>query len=297
MFEWDDARYFLAIHRKGSLSAAARQLGVNQSTVGRRLAALEEELGAKVFLRTRNGFRIAPAGERLLPRAQRIEEEVTAIAREVSGQVTTLSGTVRVTAGDLFGPRVVAPLLIAFQARYPDIDVDLDTSSRIRSLTNREADIAVRAGGVVERGVAARKLMDFASAPYASKAYVAAHGRPRGDDWTGHRFIGFPEAGAHYVEARWLEGRAAKGRVVFRTHGTLGQLVAALAGVGIAVLPCYAGDAEPELVRLVPPAQLVLSPLFVVVHEDLRHAARIRACADFLAAGLRAQARRIRGEK
>ena len=129
MFEWDDARHFLAMHRKGSLSAAAKQLGVNQSTVGRRLLTLEERLGAKLFFRTRDGYRIAPAGERLFPHAERMEDEATAIAREISGQVTTLTGTVCVTAGDLFGARVVAPLLVEFHGRYPDIDLELDTTT------------------------------------------------------------------------------------------------------------------------------------------------------------------------
>lgn len=297
MFEWDDARHFLAIHRKGSLSAAAKQLGVNQSTVGRRLLSLEEELGAKLFVRTRDGYRIAPAGERLLPHAERMEDEATAIAREVSGQVTTLTGTVRVTAGDLFGSRLVAPILAEFHGRYPDIDLELDTSSSVRSLTKREADVAVRVGGIVEHDVAARKVEEFATAPYASKAYLAARGRPRGDDWAGHDFVGFSEDLARFPESRWLEARAAKGRVVFRARATLAQLQVTLAGMGIGMLPCYAADAEPELVRLVPPAQLLRATMWIVVHEDLRQAARIRTCADFLAERLRAQGKRLRGEK
>jgi DNA-binding transcriptional LysR family regulator len=297
MFEWDDARHFLAIHRRGSLSAAARQLGVNQSTVGRRLITLEEELGAKLFVRTRDGYRIAPAGERLLPHAERMEDEATAIAREISGQETTLTGTVRVTAGDLFGARIVGPILTSFHERYPDIDLELDTSSFVRSLTKREADIAVRVGGIVERGVAARKLGEFAHAPYASKAYLARRGRPRDDDWAGHDFVGFSDDLARFPEARWLAARATKGRIVFRAHATLAQLVVTVAGLGIAMLPCHAGDAEPDLVRLVPPAQFTRNTIWLVVHEDLRHAARIRACADFLADGLRRQSKRLRGEK
>src|SRR5271165_2748791 len=116
MFEWDDARHFLAVHRRGSLSAAAKQLGVNQSTVGRRLLSLEEHLGAKLFFRTRDGYRIAPAGERLLPHAERMEDEATAIAREIAGQETTLTGIVCVTAGDLFGPRVIAHMMVELHA-------------------------------------------------------------------------------------------------------------------------------------------------------------------------------------
>jgi len=294
MFEWDDARHFLAVHRKGSLSAAAKQLGVNQSTVGRRLLTLEERLGAKLFFRTRDGYRIAPAGERLLPHAERMEDEATAITREIAGQETTLTGNVCVTAGDLVGPLVIAPLLVALHAKYPDIDLELDTDNSLRSLSKREADIAVRIGNVAEHGVAARKVCEFGSAAYASKSYLASRGRPRGDDWSGHDFIGFSET-RHIMEARWIEEHAVKGRVVFRGKGTLPQLVMARAGVGIAALPCYAGDAEPDLVRLTPLSQIMRASMWLVVHEDMRHAARIRACVEFLADGLRAQGKRLVG--
>jgi DNA-binding transcriptional LysR family regulator len=295
MFEWDDARHFLAIHRKGSLSAAARQLGVNQSTVGRRLLSLEEKLGTKLFIRTRDGYRVAPAGERLLPHAERMEDEATAIAREITGQVTSLSGTVRITASDLFGARVVTPLLARFGERYPEIDLELDADVRVRSLSKREADIAVRVGGALENGVAVRKLGELGNAPYASKAYLMGRGRPREGDWAGHDFIGFSDPMVRSAESRWIEERAPKGRVVLRTVSTLAQLTSAIEGMGIAVIPCYAGDAEPELVRLVPPSKCIVHPIWLVIHEDMRHAARIRAISDFLADEMRKQARRLRG--
>jgi DNA-binding transcriptional LysR family regulator len=296
MFEWDDARHFLAVHRKGSLSAAAKQLGVNQSTVGRRLLTLEERLGAKLFFRTRDGYRIAPAGERLLPHAERMEDEATAITREIAGQETKLTGNVCVTAGDLFGARVIAPLLVELHGRYPDIDLELDADNRLRSLTKREADIAVRiTDAVVDGGVVARKVADFGNAAYASKAYLAARGRPRGDDWAGHDFIGFAEPLRHLTESRWIEDHAARGRVVFRAKATLAHVQVTLAGLGIAMLPCYAADAEPDLVRLIPTSQHIVNAVWLVVHEDMRHAGRIRACVDFLADRLRAQSRRLRG--
>jgi DNA-binding transcriptional LysR family regulator len=295
MFEWDDARYFLAIHRKGSLSAAARQLGVNQSTVGRRLIALEEELGAHLFIRTRDGYRIAPAGERLLPRAERMEDEATAIAREITGQVTSLTGGICITTADLFGARIVAPLLVAFHERYPEIDLELDADNRLRSLSKREADMAVRVGGTLEAGLAVRKLGEFSNAAYASRQYIERRGRPREGDWASHDFIGYSDPLIRTGESQWVEERAAKGRVVLRTINTLAQVTAAAAGMGIAVLPCYAGDVEPGLVRVAPPTKCVQHPIWLVVHEDVRHAARIRACSDFLAEGIRAQSRRLRG--
>ncbi len=295
MFEWDDARYFLAVHRRGSLSAAARQIGVNQSTVGRRLMTLEERLGTRLFIRTRDGYRIAPAGERLLPHAERMEDEATAIAREITGQVETLAGTVRVTAPDLFGARIVTPLLVAFREKYPDIDLEIDADNRLRNLGKREADLAVRLGGPLESGIAVRKVGEFGSAVYASNAYIARRGRPRDDEWAGHDWVGYDEPLMHLDEARWVEERAAKGRVVARTNNTLAQVACTVGGAGLSILPCYAGDAEPELVRIGPPVKAVKHPIWLVVHQDMRDAARIRALSDWLAEGIRGQGKRLRG--
>jgi DNA-binding transcriptional LysR family regulator len=267
------------------------------------LLSLEEHLGAKLFVRTRDGYRIAPAGERLLPHAERMEEEAAAIARKIAGQETTLSGRVRVTSGDSFGVRIVAPLLAAFHARYPDIELELDTDNSIRSLTKREADVAVRIGGPGrEAGLVVRKAADMANALYASRAYLAARGRPRQGDYAGHDFIGFSEPGILIAESRWVEEHAARAggagaRIVFRAHTTAAQVRMALEGVGLALLPCYVGDAEPELVRLFAPTHFPPQPVYLVVHQDLRQAAGIRACAAFLAEGIRAQGAMLRGER
>jgi DNA-binding transcriptional LysR family regulator len=296
MFEWDDARYFLAVHRAGSLSAAARQLGVNQSTMSRRLVALEARLRAKLFFRTREGFSIAPAGERLLAHAERMEDEAIAISREIAGQETRLTGVVRLTATDLFGARVITPLLVQFHALYPDIQLELDTDNRVRNLTKREADIAVRFGETAERGVVVRRVAEYRSALYASRGYLQRRGTPRGGELTGHDILGFAEPVHRNVEAIWLEERASGARMVLRTADTEVQLRAALDGMGIAALPCYAADAEPDLVRIEPPPFVARLPITIAMHEDLRSTARLRACADFLADGIRARAQAILGE-
>ena len=301
MFEWDDARHFLAVHRRGSLSAAARELGVDQSTVGRRLVSIEERFGVKLFLRTRDGFRIAPAGERLLQHAERMEKEATAIERKMAGLEEKLTGTVRVTTSDSFGERVVAPLLAAFHARYPDIAFDLDADNRVRSLTMREADLAVRVGSAGrEAAVVTRKVSDMANALYASMAYLTARGRPRLDVYSGHDFIGYSDPTTQTAEGRWIEqhvANASGARIVCRSFATAAQLRLALEGVGLALLPCYIADREPDLVRLFPPAHFPSQPIYLAVHRDLRQAAHIRTCAEFLAEGIRAQGALLRGER
>jgi DNA-binding transcriptional LysR family regulator len=289
MFEWDDARYFLALHRATTLSAAARSLGVNQTTVGRRLAALEEQLGARVFFRTRDGYRVAPAGELLLEHAERMEEEADAIGRVITGQEMRLTGTVRLTTPDAMGPLEIVPLLAEFQGKYPDIVVEVDADDRLRNLTKREADMAIRIGRPSERSVVARKLGEFVATAYASPRYLASHveGEP-------HSLITFGES-SDVLEVRWLFQQFPKGRVVFRSQSTYARVQAAKAGLGVIAVGCYMGDADPDLVRVVEPSDGVRNDIWLILHRDLQHTARIRACADFLAERFKAEAARFTG--
>ncbi len=280
MLDWDDARYFLALHRAGSLSAAATRLKVNPSTVGRRLESLEERLGVRVFLRTRDGYSISPAGEQLLPRAERIEEEFEAIGRELVVHQPRLTGLLRITTSDALGPRVVAPILAEFRALHPGVDIELDADNRVLSLTKREADLAVRFVRPRERYLVARRLADYAAAAYCAESYVARRGLPR-PPFEGHDFI--CDNADCVSEARWVVERAARGgRIVVKTGSTHVQIAMALGGAGIAMLPCYVGDREPGLVRLAPPEPSTQRPIWLVMHKDLQQAPRVRACADFL---------------
>jgi DNA-binding transcriptional LysR family regulator len=280
-FEWSDARVFLAIHRAKSLSAAGRQLKVDQTTVGRRLAALEEALGAHLFDRTPDGYAITAAGERFLAHAERIECEADDVAREIAGEEARLTGTVRVTSADAIGLRVLTPLLARFHARYPEIELVLVSDSRILSLTKREADIGIRTPRPKEPSLITRRVMQHGYGLYASRAYLEARGTPAPDsDFEGHDLIGFEDdIGA---EGKWLAQRTRRGRVVVRLNRTLGAVELARLGVGVALLPCYVADPEPELVRILGPEETLTTDMWLVMHKDMRHAARIRTCADFI---------------
>ncbi len=280
MFEWDDARFFLAVHRTSSLSEAGRQLKVNQSTVGRRLHALEERLGGRLFLQTPDGYFLAPAGERLLPHAERMEEEALAIEREASGQEARLTGTVRVTAPDAFGAVVVAPILAELHRKAPGIALELVAENRTLSLTKREADMALRTVRPREGSLIARRICSLASTLYASAPYLSTHGKPRGDDFAAHEFVGFEEE--TWAESLWLARNGRGARVVMKTNSTIAQLEATRAGMGIGFLPCYLADPDPRLERLLPGEPVVSRGIWLVLHRDLQHAARIRACADLL---------------
>jgi DNA-binding transcriptional LysR family regulator len=290
MFEWDDARYFLAVHRTGSLTAAGRQLGVNQSTVSRRMHALEEALGARLFLQTPDGYFLSPAGERLLPRAARMEDEALALEREATGQEARLTGPVRVTGADAFSARVLAPLLADFHARTPGIDVELIADTRTLSLTKREADLAVRTARPKEPSLVLRRICGLASAGYASTAYGKV---VKAGDLSSHPFLSAEDP--TWSENLWLARVAPGARVVFKSNSTEAQLAATRKGIGIGILPCYVGDAEQGLVRVLGPHVVVTRDLWLVMHRDLQHSARIRACADFLAEAIAARAPEFEG--
>jgi len=191
VFDWNDARYFLAISRLGSLSAAARHLRVQQSTVGRRLAALEAALAARLFERTPDGYVPTGAGEALVQRAERIEAEALAAERELAGREGRVAGSVRVTAPQAFGFGFVVPLLAKLHAEQPDVLVELVADNSALNLSRREADLALRIGRPLQPHLVMRKLSDIADGLYASRAYLERHGPVRADDLSRHAYVNF----------------------------------------------------------------------------------------------------------
>lgn len=295
MFDWDDARYFLAVRRTGSLSAAGRQLKVEQSTVGRRITALEGALGVRLFDRTPDGFILTPAGETLLPRFERIEEEVYAVEREAGGREARLSGTVRLTVPENLGSFFITPPLASFRSRYPDISLELVADNRTLSLSKREADVALRLSRPTQPLLITRRLAEVGTALYASEKYLSSRGRPRPPDFTGHDFIGFDEAFQPAEETRWLAQHAKGVHTPFKSNSVRTMLSASLAGMGLALLPCYVAEGFASLVRVLPPSKVVMRELWLVLHRDLRHSARIRALTDFLTEETRTHAALLEG--
>jgi DNA-binding transcriptional LysR family regulator len=282
MPDWTDLRYLLAIHRGHTLSAAARKLGVNQTTVGRRLDALEAALGARLFRRASDGYFLTRDGERALAHAERIEEEMHALERDITGDDARPEGVVRLTTFESLGIRFVAPWLGRFRARYPAIDVQLNLDNRPLNLSRREADLAVRPSRPTQAALQIRKIGSIAAGLYASPAYLERRGEPRSvDDLAGHDFIADEETNAHYFIQRWMLRLARGAPVALRCNLASAQAAAAADGVGIAALYCYLGDAERGLRRVLPEEELV-SDLWLAVHRDLQYAARVRALIDFL---------------
>jgi DNA-binding transcriptional LysR family regulator len=283
MLDWDDLRFFLAVARAGTLSGAAHALGVTQP-VGRRLAAFEKSLGAKLFTKAPSGHTPTATGTKLLSLAERMEADAIAVERVASGSDSGLKGQVRVTASEWMIDRVIAPPLGAFVARHPGLSIELLADARHLSLVRREADIAIRPSRfehqeeVVESAVG---VLGFGL--YASDAYLAECGVP---DFTrgcpGHRLIAMSEALTKVPDVDWLPSVAAEASVVARANGRIPTATLAAAGVGLACLPRFLGGVAPSLRRLVTPTPEPQRSLFVAIHRDGRGVPRIKATAAFL---------------
>jgi DNA-binding transcriptional LysR family regulator len=285
MEDWNELRLVLAIARARSLTLAAKTLAIDHSTVFRRLNALEEKLGVQLFERLPGGaYQPSAAGERMAATAERMEEEALALEREIAGRDHRLSGRLRVTSSETLAYRLLTRQIAAFREAHPGIIVELAIDNRILSLSRREADIALRPIRPKEGDLWGRKLADVAWAVYGAASYIQATGPlPSTADLRHHRLIGWDESAAGIGAASWLLDVAGTEAFVYRTTSLINQLIAAKAGIGLAVLPCYLGDPEPGLSRALPePLQELATELWIVAHADLKRTARVRAFFDIV---------------
>jgi DNA-binding transcriptional LysR family regulator len=290
MVHWDDMRYLLAAHRDGSLAAAARTLGVDATTVARRIAALERALGARLITRTRSGLRATTAGLGVVTAAARVNEAVEVVEREVAGADTRLEGRVRVTSGEGVLARVLAPALPGLRARHPGLRVELIAASRALDLLHGEADLAVRLFRPREPGLVARRLTSLSYGLFAAPSYLARAGAPRNaSELAGHDVLGFDASLEPTPEMRWLARHVPPAAMRFRTSSTVVLLAACEAGAGIAALPERL-TAGLGLARVLPRADLPDREAWLVMHPDLRRTARIVAVSAWIGETLRQSA-------
>jgi DNA-binding transcriptional LysR family regulator len=289
MIDWDDLRYFLAIARQRTLSGAARALHVQQSTMGRRLDALQARAGAVLLQKTPGGYMLTPAGESVLAHAERMEAEALAAERAVTGQDVRLAGLVRLTTVETLLVEVLTPILALFCERYPDITLDVLVDARVLSLSRREADVALRLSRPEGHELVARRVGTLGYALYASAAYIARHGAPDvAAGCPGHRAILAEEDLMQTTIMAWTAQATRGAAVALRTNSFHGQAAAAEAGMGVACLSHYLARRY-GLVRAEGPAGPDRE-LWLAVHEDTRHTPRIRALTDALGQGLRERA-------
>jgi DNA-binding transcriptional LysR family regulator len=291
--DWNDLRVVLVIAREGSLSGAARHLRVTHSTVFRRLAVIEQTLGVRFFDRFRDGYAATPAGEAAALLAERLADEIGELERRLAGQDMRPSGTVRVATASTIWP-LVCPYLPEFRVKHPEIVLEFTISNDMANLTRREADVAIRPVPEPPEHLVARRIADIAHAAYASPDYLVRNNSP---DLDGQAWIGLEDSATPSVVGRWLHQHVRSGNMVLVVDALPALRDAARTGLGLAVLPCYMGDSD-EGLRRVPVASpgIPRSALWLLTHEDLRSAARVRAAMDFFAVALSRHRTLLEGE-
>jgi DNA-binding transcriptional LysR family regulator len=292
--DWNDLHVVLAVFREGTLSGAARTLGVTHSTVFRRLGAIEEKMGVRLFERFRDGYAPTPAGETAAASAVRLEDEVLTLQRKLSGQDLRPSGTVRITTTDTLGA-ILMRHLMTMRASHPEIRLEIFVSNAMADLTRREADIAIRPTPEPSGLLVGRRVADIAHAVYGSHTYLSRHDD---EDLSAHDWIGLDDALASTVIARWMHENIRTARIACRVDALPALREAADAGFGLAVLPCYVGDLASGLRRVTPKTlPEPRSALWLLTHDDLKRTARIRATLDFMAKALGSERALLEGKR
>ncbi|HSZ50739.1 MAG TPA: LysR family transcriptional regulator [Caulobacteraceae bacterium] len=292
-WQWDDVRFFLEVARAGSLSAAARTLGVGHVTVGRRIALMEARLGVTLLNRTPDGFVTTPAGDAILTQCMTMEEAAFDLERIAAGSDSLLAGSIRVTTTEAMAAQTIAPAIITLRQIHPDLQVELIAGVRSLDIARREADLAVRLARPRTPDLVCQKLGDVGFALYASPRYLETHGSPEpGRGLGGHDLIaytGAPPGSSPFFMGESLEGA----RFALRCDSPFVQRKAAEDGLGFAELACFLGDASETLERVWPLAAPSRRTAWLVFHRDMRRSARVAALATAIRDTFRRQRKQL----
>ncbi|TCQ94036.1 LysR family transcriptional regulator [Pseudomonas sp. JUb52] len=271
---WDHLKVVLAISRGGTLSAAARALGVEHSTISRQLDSVERELGIRIFERGAKGLILTAPGRSVVESATRMEQETDALLRRLDAAGETVSGTVRLTTTPFLAGKLLAPALPALARQYPHLRIELLGDNRQLDVSKREADVAVRLSRPTAPGLVTRKLADVASAWYAA----ATDPRSLEDQW----FLSYDDASGHTTPQRYIDSVVPSDRILLRANSTFSLMESVRAGLGCALLPSFAAEADGDFRRIqVTPAFQPMA-LWLAYHEDLRRSPKLRAAIAFI---------------
>jgi DNA-binding transcriptional LysR family regulator len=292
---WDDFRLVKNVAEAKGLAGAAERLGVNHSTVFRRLGQLEETLGVKLFERHRTGYALTTAGEEMAALAERMDEDVATFARKLAGQALSPAGELRVTTNDTLLAHLLTPMFARFCRQCPDVRLDVVLANQALNLSKRDADVAIRATDNPPETLVGRRVATLAWALYGRTADFP---QPGIDDLVSlydRAWVCLGDNLGALKVARFVRDRVAADRIIYKVNTVLGLTEAVEAGIGIGPLPCFIADARPALVRLSPPNPDFSTGLWLLTHPDLRQSARVRAFLDFIAAEIAKRRRAIEG--
>ena len=284
--DWSLYRTFLAVLDEGTLSGAARALGLAQPTVGRHIEALQQALGFALFTRSQHGLLPTEAARQLRPYAEALAATAAALLRAASSQSGEARGAVRVTASEVIGAEVLPPILGPLREAHPGLAIELALSNRIENLLNREADIAVRMIRPDQDALLARQIGQIPLGFFARQDYLQRHGVPHSlADLAEHALIGFDRDAASMRALEAQIGKVDRNLLALRTDNQLAHLAAIRAGFGVGVCQVGLAKREPSLVRLLPDFEPRLD-IWLAMHEDLKETRRCRVVFDALAEGL-----------
>jgi DNA-binding transcriptional LysR family regulator len=292
--DWNDWRHFLAVARAGSTLHAARDLRVSQTTVARRIAALEQALGVQLFERRPAGYALTANAAGLVPQAEAVERAALGLEQHALAQGREASGTVRFTSEDIFVIGLLASHLTEFQDRFPAVRLGFDSTQGLRDLGAGEADIALRSTSQEQpAGVVGRSICRDDWTLYCSRTYADRHGVPKDiEELHDHAIIGGGGGNLAREYNKWLADAGLSDRVTIEQGSATGLLAAVRSGLGIAALPCILADAEPDLIQCAPPAR-EKRHLWLLTHERVRHNPAVRAAIDFFYEKLLAHVRTL----
>ena len=273
---WDDLRLFLAVARMGSISGAAKQLGVQHSTVSRRMRQLEEQMGVRLIERKKSGYELTQAGKNVKDAATRMESEVLGVDGAVIGKDTNLVGSLQVTAINNMASSILMPMFASFSRAHPQVELHIIVSNSDASLSQREADIAIRLTNSPTDTLIGKRMVTVASTIYGSHSYIEQTRQDgREPAWIGVECCTFHKT--------WTKQSCGERSHSFYSDDTLLTLAALREGLGVSYLPCFMGDADPLLVRYCNPDAAHNLGLWILLHSDLKNTARILAFRDHMA--------------
>ena len=284
MFDWDDLKYFVAVARHQSTLAAARSLGVNQSTVQRRLAELERRTGEQFVKRLPTGYCLTEVGVALLPYARQVEQAVLAVEQQIGAARRDIVGVIRLTCPEPLVPGLTQSAIFdRFRTRHPGLRVEFVMSDKYLDLAKGDVDVALRSGDTEDNELIGRKIADSYWALYASRSYIARRGQPDSiEAIETHDVVGFDETMANHRAARWLRQVAPKARVAARNNSVLGLLYSVKAGVGVGLLPTAIADAHPDLVCVLGPIPELARIWRILTTQELRRTPRVSAFFEYM---------------
>lgn len=291
---WNDFEVILAIVTGGSLSGAARALGVSHATVFRRLGDIEQRLGVTLFERSRTGYQPTLAGEELADTARIMDEAALAAERKVAGRDLEPSGEIWVTTTDSLLMGVLAPMFTTFRHRYPGIVLDVAVSNQLFNLTRREADVAIRPSNRPPENLIGRPLTKIGQAVYGHRSLGLTPGASI-ETLASQPWIGAGPRLQDSAVDQWMDSNGLKAACVYRVDTLVSILSAIRSGMGLAVMPCYLADMDPDIVQLTAPIPELEYGLWFLMHPDLRGVVRIHALMDFLTESIRANRERLAG--